>query len=141
MVDMYTTLTALAGAPVAKAKPLDGLNVWPAIADGQPSPRTEVVYAIEPFRAALRQGDWKLVWKITLPSKAELFNLAQDPGEKTDLAEKHPEKVAELQKRAEVLSRDAAPALFLQSAMGASKRVLFGSVALPDDDKEFDLEP
>ncbi len=141
VVDMYPTLTAIAGAAVTRAKPLDGLNVWPAIADGNPSPRTEVVYDIEPFRAALRQGDWKLVWKITLPSKAELFNLAQDPGETADLADKFPEKVAELQRRIEVLSRDAVPPLLLQSALGASKRVLFGSVALPDEEQAFDMAP
>jgi len=74
MVDMYPTLAALAGASFAKAKPLDGVNVWSAIAEGKPSPRTEVVYDIEPFRAAVRQGDWKLVWQVTVPSKVELFN-------------------------------------------------------------------
>ena len=95
MVDMYPTLAALAGASTAKTKPLDGMNVWSAIADGKPSPRTEVVYDIEPFRAALRQGDWKLVWKTMLPSNVELFNLAQDPSESTNLADKYPDKVAE----------------------------------------------
>jgi arylsulfatase A-like enzyme len=81
MVDMYPTLAGLAGASLKKCKPLDGLDVWPAIAEGKRSRRTEVVYDIEPFRAALRQGDWKLVWQATLPSRVELFNLAQDPSE------------------------------------------------------------
>ena len=57
------TFTALAGASTAKCKPLDGVNVWDTIAAGQPSPRTEMVYNLEPYRAALRQGDWKLVMK------------------------------------------------------------------------------
>ena len=42
---------------------------------------------------AVRSGDWKIV---TGPQRAELFNLASDPSEKTDLAAKHPEKVKEL---------------------------------------------
>jgi arylsulfatase A-like enzyme len=141
VVDMYPTLTALAGAPTAKAKPLDGLDVWPAIAQGKPSPRSEVVYGIEPFRAALRQGDWKLVWQVALPSRVELYDLATDPQEKTDVAAAHPAKVAELKGRVERLSGEAVPPLLLQAALGASKRVLFGSVALPEDDVEFALTP
>ena len=80
-VDLYPTLAALAGASTAKCKPLDGLNVWDTIAEGKPSPRTEFVYNIEPFRAALRQGDWKLIWRTLLPSSVDLYNLAQDPSE------------------------------------------------------------
>jgi len=141
IVDMYPTLAALAGASFSKAKPLDGLDVWPAIAEGKPSPRSEVVYGIEPFRAAVRQGDWKLVWQVTLPSKVELFNLAQDPGESVNLADQNPQKVAELEKRVEALAKDAAPPLLLQEALGTAQRVLFGSVALPDDDKALDATP
>jgi len=141
IVDMYATLAALAGAPTAKSKPLDGVDVWPAIADGKPSPRSEVVYNIEPFRAAIRQGDWKLVWYVTLPSKVELFDLAKDPGEKDDVAASHPDVVARLQARIQELSKDAKPPLALEAAMGASRRVLFSSVALPEDDKAFELEP
>ena len=63
IVDMYPTLTALAGAPPGKGKSLDGLNVWPTFAAGKHSPRSEVVLDIEPFRAAIRKGDWKLVWR------------------------------------------------------------------------------
>jgi arylsulfatase A-like enzyme len=31
VVDMYPTIAALAGASTTKAKPLDGLNMWPTI--------------------------------------------------------------------------------------------------------------
>jgi len=141
MVDMYPTLTGLAGAPIVKSKPLDGLNVWPVIAEGKPDPRTEVVYNIGPFFAAVREGDWKLVWKTTLPSKVELFNLAQDPSEKTNLAEKYPQKVAELQQRIEVLARHGTHPLFLLDALGATKQVLFGSVATPAEEKYIELQP
>jgi len=141
MVDLYPTLAALAGASLAKCKPLDGVDVWPTLAEGKPSPREEVVYDIEPFRAALRMGDWKLVWQTTLPSKAELFDLARDPSEKTDLAGKNPEKVAELERRIESLSREAVPPLFLKEAVGAATSVLFGSVATPDDERALTDQP
>jgi arylsulfatase A-like enzyme len=133
IVDMYPTLTGLAGVTAARAKPLDGRDAWQTIAGGAPSPREEVVIDVEPFRAALRQGDWKLVWQATLPSKVELFNLAQDPGEKKDLAAANPEKVAELQRRIQVLAGEAAAPLIFGEAMGVVKPTLFGSVALPQE--------
>ena len=67
-VDIYPTFAALAGASTAKCKPLDGVNVWDTIVEGKPSPRNEIVYNVEPFRGAVRQGDWKLVWRSLLPS-------------------------------------------------------------------------
>jgi len=141
IVDMYPTLTALAGAPAGKGKPVDGLDVWPTISAGKPSPRDEVVYDIEPFRAALRKGDWKLVWKTTLPSRVELFNLEQDPYEKTNLAAKYPEKVKELQQEIEVMGSEAAQPLFLLEAFGVAKGILFGSVETPDDEEYIETQP
>jgi arylsulfatase A-like enzyme len=141
MVDMYPTLVRLAGAPPGKNKPLDGMDVWPTISEGRPSPRDEVVYDIEPFRAAIRTGDWKLVWQATLPSQVELFNLAADPAEKTSLAAENPQKVVELQQRIQALAREAVPPLILREALGVVKPVLFGSVALPGEEQALERQP
>jgi arylsulfatase A-like enzyme len=75
---------------------------------------------------ALRQGDWKCIpanakghvanmGSGANPSEARfaasripeplLFNLATDPNETTNLAGKHPERVAEMQKRLNALKR------------------------------------
>ena len=140
IVDMYPTLARLAGAPPGKHKPLDGMDVWPTLSDGKPSPRTEVVYDIEPFRAAVRKGDWKLVWRTVLPSEVELFNLAQDPAEKVNLADQNPQKVAELQQWAQALAREAVPPLLLKEALGVVWKVETGSVALPDMEA-LEMEP
>jgi arylsulfatase A-like enzyme len=141
IVDMYPTLARLAGAPLGKNRPLDGMDVWPTLSAGTPSPCDEVIYDIEPFRAAVRQGDWKLVWQATRPSRVELFNLAQDPAEKTNLADQTPQKVAELQQRIEALAREAVPPLILKEALGVVKPILFGSVALPDEEKGLEKQP
>ncbi len=68
VVDMYPTLVGLAGGKFDKNKPLDGLDMWPTLSEGKPSPRTEVIYNIEPFRAGVREGDWKLIWRTPLPA-------------------------------------------------------------------------
>ena len=141
IVDMYPTLLKLAGAPLGKNKPLDGMDVWSTISEGKPSPRREIVYDIEPFRGAVRQGDWKLGWRSVLPSKVELFNIAQDPQEKNNLAAQHPEKVRELQKRVEALAAESAKPLFLLEAFQKSWSALTETVALPQDAKAYEMEP
>lgn len=112
-VDLYPTFASLAGASTAKCKPLDGVNVWSSIAEGKPSPRTEVVYNVEPFRGAVRQGDWKLVWSALIPTRVELFNLADDPYETKNLAEANPQQVLAMQARLNALGSEAAKPLAL----------------------------
>ncbi len=133
-VDIYPTLAALAGASTAKCKPLDGVNVWDTIAEGKPSPRTEIIYNIEPFRGAVRQGDWKLVWRTLLPFNVELFNLAQDPSEKNNLAAQHPEKVAGLQQRLDELAKQSEKPLFLVDQFKVVIKGMHGEPILPTDE-------
>ena len=133
-VDFYPTLAALAGASTSKCKPLDGVNVWATIADSSPSPRAEIVYNVEPFRGAVRQGDWKLVWRTLLPSSVELFNLAQDPSEKNNVAAQHPDKVATLQQRLEVLAKESVKPLFLSDQFKVVTKNMQGEPILPTDE-------
>ncbi|MFO1149880.1 MAG: arylsulfatase [Alsobacter sp.] len=135
VVDYYPTLANLAGASLTKTKPLDGFDMWRTISEGKPSPRDEVVYNIEMFRGAVRKGDWKLVWRTTLPSKTELFNLAQDPSEKTNLASKNPDKVAELKTRIDALAGEMSKSQLLTEIFkGTTKELTSRSPALPDED-------
>lgn len=115
VVDMMPTLAKQAGAAVSGTKPLDGMDVWPTLSQGTPSPRKEIVYNIEMFRGAVRQGDWKLFWRTTLPAKVELYDIAKDPGETKNLAAENQPVVAELQKRIDDLAKQMAPSLFFQA--------------------------
>lgn len=51
-------------------------------------------------RAAVRQGDWKIVFipKPKGPEKWQLYNLAKDPGEVHDLSEQDPERLERMVK-------------------------------------------
>lgn len=141
ITDMLPTLAGLAGASTAKSKPLDGMNVWPAISEGKPSGRDEIVYNVEPFRGAVRKGDWKLVWKNLLPTSVELYNLAKDPNEQTNLAASEPAKVAELQARIEALAKESAKPLFMESAMKAVYGGVFGAAPIPTEEDPSTAEP
>ena len=139
-VDIYPTLAALAGASTAKCKPLDGVNVWDTIAQGKPSPRSEIVYNVEPFRAAIRQGDWKLIWNTLLPATVELYNIAQDPSEQHDLAAANPEKVAVFQQRLNALAKESAKPLFLVDQFKVIKKNMKGEPILPTDEEYAEFE-
>jgi arylsulfatase A-like enzyme len=141
VVDMYPTLAKLAGASTARCKPLDGLDVWPTINEGASSPRTELVYNVELFRAGIRQGDWKLIWRAPLPSSVELFNIAQDPFEKNNLAAENPDKVAALQKRVNELAAESAKSMLLQTEMQAMMKRMAMPPAMPGEEFEFNQEP
>ncbi|RWC26039.1 arylsulfatase [Mesorhizobium sp.] len=117
VVDMVPTLAALANAKLDKSKPLDGMNVWDTLSEGKPSPRNEVVYNIDPMAGAVRKGDWKLVWKASLPSKVELFNLAEDKVEAHDVAAANPDKVKDLQGRITELASEMVPPQLLMDAV------------------------
>jgi len=130
-VDWYPTLIALAGGQTGKAKPLDGMDIWPAVSAGEPSPRTEVVYNVEPFRAGIRQGDWKLIWRTLLPAGVELYNIAQDPSEKNNLAAQNPDQVSGLQKRANELAATMAKPMLLETELKAVMQRLKMPPSLP----------
>lgn len=134
VVDLFTTFAALAGASTEKCKPLDGMHVWKTIADGASSPRTEFFFNIEPFRAAIRQGDWKLIWRTTLPSTVFLFNLANDPSEETNLADSHPERVAALQRQINDAAQQAVKPLFLADQFKVVLKNMNGEPVLPIDE-------
>lgn len=130
-VDIYPTLAALAGAGTQKCKPLDGVNVWDTLSTGAASPRSEIVYNIEPFRGAVRQGDWKLIWRTLLPSSVDLYNLAEDPSETTNLAERHPDKVVAMKQRLDTLAKDAAKPLFLTDQFKVVMKNMAGEPVMP----------
>jgi arylsulfatase A-like enzyme len=131
IVDMYPTIAGLAEADLSKTKPLDGMDVWSTIAAGDASPRTEMVYNVEPYQAAMRSGDMKLFWMPLIPPKVELYDLAKDPSETTNLAASDPQAVARLQNRILEVAVDSKPPLFLMEMVQIG---LGASPAFPDGD-------
>lgn len=103
-VDWMPTLTALGGAASKGELKWDGRDVWPWLS-GAAKPESRAIYwAGTKFQtSAVRDGDWKLL--VTRRNdKAELFNLANDPFEKNDLAAKEPARVQKLRALLETMA-------------------------------------
>lgn len=133
VVDWYPTLLKLAGGTLEQRLPIDGRDVWPILTRGAKSPHDAILLVQSPGRAAVRMGDWKLLVTTaeqegeaafdSPPRKAkakrkraaaqgsavELYNLAADVGETTNLAAKEPERVAILRAKLEEFLNDAVP--------------------------------
>jgi arylsulfatase A-like enzyme len=106
VADWVPTLCGLAGYAPAKDPRWDGADVWPVLSGAaKPGPRAFYWLGTGRRAQAVRVGDWKLI--LPKAGDPELYDLAADPGEKTDLAGKHPDRVADLKKRlADLAARD-----------------------------------
>lgn len=132
VVDLFPTLVNLAGGSLKQKHPLDGRDAWAAITQGAPTPHDDILHNITPVGGAIRVGDWKLVVggqfseveggegngaakagkkgkKAESGSRLELFNVKNDPFEKTNLATQNPEKMQELRARLDAYIKATVP--------------------------------
>jgi len=115
MVDIMPTLLELAGGKGSDSHPFDGKNIWPTLTGQQPTPHEDILINVEAFRGAVRKGNWKLFKMATLPGKTELYDLSKDPGEKENVADKHPEIVQDLEARLLKYAKEQKLSLWLQA--------------------------
>ena len=115
MVDIMPTLLALAGGKGSPDHPMDGKDLWPLLADGKPTANDDILIHVEAFRGAVRKGDWKLVKIALLPGKTELFDLSKDPGEKTNIADRHPDVVRDLEARLLAYAKQQKPSEWIKA--------------------------
>lgn len=98
-MDVFATALAVSGAKDRTAAALDGVNLVPYLSgEGTGKPHQTLYWRMR-NKAAVRHGDWKIV-KNPLPGKPlaefELYNLKDDIGETRNLADLHPEQLAQL---------------------------------------------
>jgi arylsulfatase A-like enzyme len=107
-VDWYPTLTKLVGANVNQKLPLDGRDIWPVLTQGAKSPHEALILCgMSRGQAAIRMGDWKLL--VGTDGGEQLYNLAEDPGEKNNLVAGKPDKLRELRAKYDEMMKTAAP--------------------------------
>ncbi|MEP6668820.1 MAG: sulfatase-like hydrolase/transferase [Chthoniobacter sp.] len=107
-LDILPTALAAAGVPVPPEWKLDGVNLLPYVTGEKKEPPHEALYWRFGQQIAIRKGDWKLVKApgggaeagekavVATTQGAQLYNLAKDIGEQTNLADQEPARVKEL---------------------------------------------
>jgi len=98
-MDYFTTILNLAEI---QHEDNDGQNLLPILTENKSIDRDELFWHFPHYHgsawkpgSAIRKGDWKLVVHYE-DNRTELFNLAEDSGETTNIANQNLEKVAEL---------------------------------------------
>jgi arylsulfatase A-like enzyme len=110
--DVFATVADALGVSVPPDAAEDSMSVLPVLQGRSDGPRREsIVHLSAPGAFAIRKGNWKLClcpgsggWSEPRPGspaerglpKVQLYDLAADPGERTNLQAEHPEIVAEL---------------------------------------------
>jgi arylsulfatase A len=116
-IDIMATLAAALGYEIPVDCAEDSFNLLPVLADKTQAVRTTHVHNTFEGKYAIRDGDWLLVnhkdgyhsgrmkgweerhdYEPDNESPVELYNLRDDIGQRNDLSEQQPSKVAELQK-------------------------------------------
>ena len=101
-MDLLPTFAALSGATAPEDRIIDGKDVSALLLarKGARTPHEAFYYYTRTSLTAVRAGDWKLF------KSGQLYNLAKDIGEKTNVAAKNPDVVKRLRKYFEQAKKD-----------------------------------
>jgi len=75
---------------------IDGISILPTLLGRPQQKQHEYLYWELNGQQAVRMGDWKAL-RLKPGQKVQLFNLKTDLGEKTDVADQHPDLVARIE--------------------------------------------
>jgi arylsulfatase A-like enzyme len=139
-IDVLPTLAHLCGAKLPDHK-IDGRNIWPLMAaePGARSPHDALFFYWLEELQAVRMGQWKLHFPHAYqtlggrpggtggkPARYEkaaidlaLFDLQNDPGETTNVADRHPDVVATISRLADEMRADLGDSRTRQKGAGA----------------------
>lgn len=111
-IDVMPTLAAATGAALPAGVEIDGKNLMPlATGTGGISRPDDALFWSSGYYKVVRAGGWKLQVNGR-QQKSWLFNLNEDPTEKTNLAASEPGKLAELQALIDAHWKDARDPLY-----------------------------
>ena len=120
VLDFFPTCVALAGGTMPKDRPYDGINLMPVL-EGKESPERTIYFYRYQYLCAIRNGNWKLHFRYQNHPGREyiyanktwidaetplLFDLEIDPSERFDVAQEHPDIVADLTEIAEEYKKE-----------------------------------
>lgn len=140
-VDLFKTFTAAGGAQVPTDRTLDGVDLLPYLRGEASGAPHQTLFWREGYHQSVRHGDWKLI-RADQPDKPPgtgqakwLFNIAEDPTEKHNLATQKPERVAELESLLAVHNAEQAAPMWPSVVQDAQMIDKTGGVAYEPGDE------
>jgi arylsulfatase A-like enzyme len=107
--DIFATLAEITGSEIPEGQAPDSVSFLPVLRDDTTEPREAIVMAAGRGHFLVRSGEWKLITgpgsggfsriprgELEKLPPVQLYNLANDPGERKNLQADYPEKVNEL---------------------------------------------
>ncbi len=93
-MDLFPTFTDIAGISKSNPDNLDGLSIKAHIFEQKNIPPRDIFFGYEPkLGTAMRRGNWKMIVK---GNDVQLYDLAKDLKETTNLSEKFPSVTTEM---------------------------------------------
>jgi arylsulfatase A-like enzyme len=143
-LDILPTALAAANVPVSPEWKAEGVNLLPYVTGEKSEPPHEALFWRFGQQIAIRKGDWKLVKgagaagvaggatsEPATTQGAQLFNLTNDIGEKTNLAEQEPAKVKELADAWDEWNKGNIPAKWTPGGKGGGRKANKATAADP----------
>ena len=116
-IDFYPTLLDLTGAKPPAGQPLDGASLVPLLKGAGKLPRERLFWHFPCYvgratpSSAIREGDLKLIEFFEDGGRLELYDLANDPSERRDLATARPDVAAKMADQLHAWQRATAAAI------------------------------
>ncbi len=106
-IDFLPTFCAMAGLPLPQGTVIDGKDISSVIRSGSPSPHDELILFDEEEVSAIRTQRWKFVGytyyhghlRAVENLYPQLYDMSGDQSEEYSVAERHPDVVADMQRR------------------------------------------
>ncbi len=116
-IDLMPTMLALAGASLPEGHKLDGVSLLPVLLERKPLGNRKLFWNGK----AMRDGPWKLIVGGRGAKGVGLYNLAEDIGERNNLAEDYPQRVRQMQAAIRAWQQDVTATATAQPGLPAEE--------------------
>ncbi|MCR9201632.1 MAG: sulfatase-like hydrolase/transferase [Planctomycetaceae bacterium] len=99
-IDLHPTLTSLASVKTVNELPLDGVDLSSALLGSDDATDERIIVSQWKTKRSAKLGRWRL------DNNGALFDLPADPGQRNNVAARHPDLVQQMSSAIEALNRD-----------------------------------